>query len=117
MHGSIIGLVLSLLLVITPVHAGFEQTGEARDWCRDKTQDYLQDRGYTPYNWTASTYLQDNRYVTAGVWRVDVDDIKVECVSKKDNKRASGKFKILNIEIMDDGKTSKSSTTTRHDTR
>ncbi len=107
MYARIIGLVLSGLLAAPAGHAGFELTGEARAWCKDKTLDYLRDRGYTPYNWTASTYVKNNDYVTEGVWRVDVDDIKVECVSKKDNKRASGKFKILNIEIIDGGNAAK----------
>ncbi len=107
MRGKITGLVLLWLTAVPAGHAGFAETGMARAWCKEKTLNYLEGRGYTPYNWTASTYLKDNSYVTEGVWRLDVDDVKVECVSKKDHKRASGKFKILNSEIIDGDNASK----------
>ena len=101
MHLKITGAILAMVIFTPPSQAGFDRAGDTRAWCKERTLNYLRDHGYTPYNWTASTHLKDMHYITKGEWRLDVDDLEVECRSKKDGKRASGKFKILNIEIMD----------------
>lgn len=97
-------LALCLLAGAPLAHAGVGPATAARDWCKKKTLHYLEKRGYEPYNWTATTYIEGNNYVTVGVWRVDVDDIKVQCASKKELRQVSGKYKILNVEILDDDK-------------
>lgn len=71
----------------------------ARQWCEKHTLHYLQKRGYQPYNWTATTYIEGDDYVTKGSWRVDVDELQVECVSKKNGKKGAGSYKILGIDV------------------
>ena len=96
------------LLAVTPLtHAGFGPAATARDWCKKKTLHYLERRGYIPYNWEATTYIEGNNYVTKGVWRVDVDNINVQCTSNKHARKPAVKFKILNVDISDDGKPAK----------
>lgn len=97
-------LALCLLAVIPLAHAGFGPAATARDWCKKKTLHYLERRGYIPYNWEATTYIEGDKYVTKGVWRVDVDNINVQCTSNKHAGKASGKYKILNVEILDEGR-------------
>jgi len=102
-------LALCLLTGAPLAHAAFAPAAAARDWCKKKTLHYLEKRGYTPYNWEATTYIEGDNYVTDGAWRVDVDDIKVQCTSSKHAKKASGRYKILNVEITDDGASEKKS--------
>ena len=83
-------------------HAGFGPSTTARNWCKEQTLRYLKKHGYEPYNWVATTYIEGDDYVTKGEWRVDVDDIKVECTSNKHGKKRAGKYKILNIEVLDE---------------
>lgn len=71
----------------------------ARQWCEKHTLHYLQKRGYQPYNWTATTYIEGDDYVTKGTWRVDVDELAVECVSKKNSRKGTGSYKILGIDV------------------
>ena len=97
-------LALCLLTGVPTVHAGFGPAAAARDWCKKKTLHFLEKRGYIPYNWEATTYIEDDNYVTKGVWRIDVDNLKVQCTSNKHAGKRSGKYKILNVEILDDGK-------------
>lgn len=97
-------LALCLLAGVPPAHAGFGPAATARDWCKRKTLHFLESRGYIPYNWEATTYIEGDNYVTKGVWRIDVDDLKVQCSSNKHARKPSGKYKILNVEILDDGK-------------
>lgn len=95
-------LAWCLLAYESPVLAGFGATAEDR--CRDTTLHYLKKRGYAPYNWAATTDSEEGNYVTKGTWSVDADEIKVECTSDKQGKRNTGKYKILDVEILDDGK-------------
>jgi hypothetical protein len=100
-------LALCLLSCIPPTHAGFGPSATAREWCKNKTLHYLEKRGYIPYNWEATTYIEGNDYVTKGVWRVDVDNIEVQCTSNKHATKPSGRYKILDIEITDGAKPTK----------
>ena len=100
-------LTLCLLAAAPLAHAGFGPSANARDWCKRKTLHYLERRGYIPYNWEATTYLEGNNYVTQGIWRVDVDNIKVRCTSNKHARKPSGSYKILDVEIFDDGTVTK----------
>jgi len=95
-------LALCLLANAPLASTGFGPAA-AREWCKDKTMHYLKKRGYIPYNWAATTSLQDDRYVTKGEWSVDVDVIKVECTLNHHLKKPSGKYSILGVEISDDG--------------
>jgi len=96
-------LTLCLFTGAAPSHAGFGPAATAREWCKDKTMHYLKKRGYIPYNWAATTHSEGDYYVTEGEWSVDVDVIKVECTSNKHLKKPSGKYKILGVEITEDG--------------
>ena len=98
------GLGLLLLAAVPLANAGFGPAATARDWCKKKTLHYLEKRGYIPYNWEATTYIEGDSYVTKGVWRVDVDNINVQCTSNKHAKKPAGRYKILNVEISNDGK-------------
>jgi len=100
-------LGLLLLAVVPLAHASFGPAATARDWCKKKTLHYLEKRGYIPYNWEATTYIEGDNYVTKGVWRVDVDNINVQCTSNKHAKKPAGRYKILNVDISDDGKSAK----------
>ena len=100
----ICALALSLFTAAQPALAGFGPAASARDWCKKKTLHFLERRGYIPYNWEATTYIEGDNYVTKGAWRVDVDNINVQCTSNKHARRPSGKYKILNVEILDDGR-------------
>jgi len=108
-HRPLLGSVLAAcLLVSAPLaHAGFGPATTARNWCKKKTLHYLEKRGYIPYNWEATTFLEGDDYVTQGVWRVDVDNIKVQCSSNKHARKPSGRYKILNVDIFDDAKAAK----------
>lgn len=100
-------LALCLLAGAPLAHAGFGPAATARDWCKKKTLHYLERRGYIPYNWEATTYLEGDDYVTQGVWRVDVDNIKVRCTSNKHARKPSGRYKILDVDIFIDGTAAK----------
>ena len=102
---SVLGLLL--LAVVPLAHASFGPAATVRDWCKKKTLHYLEKRGYIPYNWEATTYIEGDNYVTKGVWRVDVDNINVQCTSNKHAKKPAGRYKILNVDISDDGKSAK----------
>ena len=97
-------LALCLLAGMPAAHAGFGPAAAARDWCKRKTLHFLEKRGYIPYNWEATTYIEGDDYVTEGVWRIDVDNLKVQCTWNKHAGKRSGKYKILNVEILNDGK-------------
>lgn len=105
----VLGAALALCLVagVPLAHAGFGPAATARDWCKKQTLHFLKSRGYIPYNWEATTYIEGNNYVTKGVWRIDVDDLKVSCTSNKHARKPSGKYKILNVEILNDSKATK----------
>ena len=94
-------LAMCLLVSMPLAHAGFGPAASARDWCKKKTLHYLEKRGYIPYNWEATTYLEDDNYVSQGVWRIDVDNIKVQCITKKHARKSSGRYKILNVDIFE----------------
>lgn len=100
-------VALCLFADIPPTHAAFGSASTAREWCKKKTLHYLERRGYIPYNWNGTTYISGDNYVTKGVWRVDVDDINVQCTSHTYAIKPSGTYKILNIEILDDGNLTK----------
>jgi hypothetical protein len=95
-------ITLCLFPCVPLAHAGTDAT--ARDWCKEKTLRYLKKHGYEPYNWAATTDIEGDNYVTKGEWSVDADEIKVECTTNKHGKKKTGKYKILDIEIFDDGK-------------
>lgn len=97
---------LWLLAATPPSHAGFGPAATAREWCKKKTLRYLKRRGYIPYSWEATTYSKGDSYVTKGIWRIDVDDIDVQCTSNKHAKTPSGSYRILDVQIKDDGKPS-----------
>jgi hypothetical protein len=92
-------LLLALSLGAPPAQAGFGPATTARAWCREKTLHYLTRRGYAPYNWQATTYIEGDDYVTKGVWSVDADEIKVECTTRKHGSHRTGKYKIEGVEI------------------
>ena len=98
---------LCLFAGAVPSHADFGPATTARQWCKKHTLRYLEKRGYIPYNWEATTYIEGSDYVTEGVWRVDVDNIKVQCTSNKHNGKSSGRYKILDIDILKDNGLSK----------
>jgi hypothetical protein len=104
---AVLTACLLALAGLPTAHAGFGPAATAREWCKKKTLHYLKRRGYIPYNWEATTYIEGDNYVTKGIWRVDVDDINVQCTSNKHATRPSGSYKILNIEIKGDGKPAK----------
>lgn len=94
-------MIALCLILCTPLsHAGLGPATTARDWCKKKTLNYLEKRGYAPYNWEATTYIDGDNYVTEGEWSVDADEIKVQCTTRKHAK--SGKYKILDVDISDD---------------
>lgn len=94
-------MIALCLILCTPLsHAGLGPATTARDWCKKKTLHYLEKRGYAPYNWEATTYIDGDNYVTEGEWSVDADEIKVQCTTRKHAK--SGKYKILDVDISDD---------------
>lgn len=99
-HPASIMIALCLILCTPLSHAGLGPATTARDWCKKKTLHYLEKRGYAPYNWEATTYIDGDNYVTEGEWSVDVDEIKVQCTTRKHAK--SGKYKILDVDISDD---------------
>jgi hypothetical protein len=102
--------VAMCLLICAPLsHAGFGTGATARDWCKEKTLHYLKRHGYEPYNWVATTYIEGDNYVTEGEWSVDVDEIKVQCTANKRGKMGSGRYKILDVDISDDGKATRRS--------
>jgi len=104
----LLGFVLSLWLTahVLPAYADFGPAATAREWCKKRTLHYLEKHGYIPYNWEATTYIKGDDYVTQGIWRVDVDNIEVQCTSNKHARRSSDHYKILNIHILDDTKAS-----------
>lgn len=95
---------MCLLACASLAHAGFVTGATARDWCKEKTLRYLKKHGYEPYNWVATTYIEGDNYVTEGEWSVDVDEIKVQCTTNKHGNMRSDRYKILDVDIMDDGK-------------
>jgi hypothetical protein len=103
------GFALSVCLMAgAPLsHADFGPAAKAREWCKKQTLGYLEKRGYIPYNWEATTFLEESKYVTKGIWRVDVDNIKVTCTSDKHARKPSGRYKILGIDIFEHGKSHK----------
>lgn len=96
--GAALALILGLLSIV-PAEAAFGPATVARDWCKDKTLHYLNRRGLSPYNWRATTFIEGDDYVTRGVWSVDADEIKVECITKKHGSHRAGKYKILGIDV------------------
>ena len=103
----ICALLLSLMAGPHSAQAGFGPATTAREWCKKKTLHYLEKRGYIPYNWEATTYIEGDDYVTRGVWRVDVDNIKVQCTTNKHSGKRGGRYKILDVDINDVGKPEK----------
>ena len=97
------GLTLCMLACGPLSYAAFGPATTARNWCKDNTLRYLEKRGYEPYNWTATTFIEGDNYVTKGKWSVDADDITVECTTNKHGKKTSGKYKILDVDILNDG--------------
>jgi len=90
---------IALLAWSVNASAALGPAATARKWCEKQTLHYLQKRGYQPYNWSATTYIEGDDYVTKGLWRIDVDELQVECVTKKDGKKSGGRYKILDIDV------------------
>lgn len=96
-------LAAGLLLLPGPARAELGPATTARKWCEKQTLRYLRKHGYEPYNWTATTYIEGSDYVTKGTWRIDVDELEVECVSSK-RRGAGGRYKIHGIDLPEGGR-------------
>lgn len=91
-----------------PATAELGPAAAARKWCENQTLRFLKKRGYEPYNWSATTYIEGDEYVTKGTWRIDVDQLEVECVSGKKGRKSGGRYKILGIDVLgEDGASSR----------
>lgn len=52
---------------------------DLRDWCRDESEAHLIGQGKTPVNWTARHHEKANTLIVEGQWRVDGENMTVEC--------------------------------------
>ena len=69
---------------------------ELLEWCKAETEDHYVTTGATPYNWSASAREQGNTLLVNGRWRVELDDVPVECRIAKGAKRKNAVYEIKN---------------------
>jgi hypothetical protein len=67
---------------------------ELRDWCRMETEAYFVGKGETPANWTASYTESGNTLKVSGKWRVNTEDVAVQCRAARGALRRYAKFEV-----------------------
>jgi hypothetical protein len=64
-------------------------------WCREISYNQLSANADRLYNWTHSVVAKENTYVVKGHWRVDDNDVYVECRSRIGAPRKYAKYRVL----------------------
>jgi hypothetical protein len=59
----------------TPINTG----SELREWCQAESEARFVGESRTAYNWTARHFERGNTLIVEGRWRVDGEDVVVEC--------------------------------------
>lgn len=68
---------------------------ELRDWCQRESEAHLIGQGKTPVNWTARHYEKANTLIVEGRWRVDGEDVAVECRVARGARAGFASMKLL----------------------
>ena len=92
--------LMVIALITLPVFANdkdepIENSSELRHWCQSESKKYYQERGITPYNWSATGWIKDNILKVKGSWRINNESITVFCQVKKGNKKVSATFDLM----------------------
>ena len=92
-------VVFGLLLFCGPAiahddEAPIQTASELRDWCQHETGAFFVGKGQTPHNWRASYIERGNAFHVAGKWRVDSNDVEVECSVARGAQRRYANFQI-----------------------
>jgi hypothetical protein len=74
--------------------APIQSSAELRDWCKTETEAYFVGQGAAPSNWTATHATNGNTYQVNGKWRVEDEDVEVECRAAKGAPRKSAVFEV-----------------------
>lgn len=64
-------------------------------WCKETSYSELSVNADRLYNWTHSVVAKGNTYVVRGHWRVDDNDVYVECRSRIGAPRKYAKYRVL----------------------
>ena len=60
-------------------HPVLATSSDLREWCQRESEARLVGDKKTPANWTARHYEKGNTLIVEGRWRVDGEDVRVEC--------------------------------------
>ncbi|MCB1791337.1 MAG: hypothetical protein KDJ27_13750 [Gammaproteobacteria bacterium] len=92
--------ILLLAALVQPAYAYDEDeplstAADMSQWCKEMTYGELSTRSDRVFNWTLSIVTRGNAYVVDGKWRVDGQDVRVECRSRIGAARKYATYRIL----------------------
>lgn len=67
---------------------------ELRDWCKAESEAEFVAKDVTPYNWSASRWQDGNILLVKGYWRIESDDVMVECRIVKGARRKYAVYEV-----------------------
>jgi hypothetical protein len=89
-------LSLPAIVLADPDDVPIHQGSELLDWCRAESEAHFVAQAKTAYNWTARHVERGNMLVVEGRWRVDADDVAVECLVARGARRSYATMEMRN---------------------
>lgn len=68
---------------------------EMSQWCKETSYSHLMQKADRLYNWTHSVVAKGNTYVVKGHWRVNDNDVYVECKARIGARREYATYRVV----------------------
>lgn len=78
----VIIVLLPKVVIANDEDLPFDTGADMAQWCKEISYSHLSVDADRLYNWTQSVLAKGNTYVVRGHWRVNDEDIYVECKSR-----------------------------------
>ena len=88
-------LLLSQSVMALDEDAPLTSASDTSLWCKETSYGQLSVNADRLYNWTHSVLAKGNTYVVRGHWRVDDNDVYVECRSRIGAARKYATYRVL----------------------
>ncbi len=94
------GLMLAAAISASPAMAHNEDMpvtrgAELSAWCKDTAYQYFLQSTDEIYNWRHTTLRKGNLFRVEGRWRVDGDDVEVECTIRAGAEQRFATFRVV----------------------
>jgi hypothetical protein len=76
----------------------FDGITEMARWCKEESYSHFSFASDNIYNWRKRVIRKGNMFVVRGRWRVDGEDVYVECRSRIGAKRKFATFRVMGEE-------------------